>query len=135
MNRGPVPGRTRIDYLAIATEAWGPLPDWISVLVDEANGSTGAAVAARIGYSSSTVSDVLRNKYRGDLVRVEQAVRGALMGATVSCPVLDRISRTRCLNEQKQPFRATNRMTVRLYHACRGGCPHALKKREAADAV
>lgn len=135
MNRGPLPGRAKTDFVAIATDAWSPPPDWILALAEEATRSTQGAVAARIGYSTGVVSNVLRNKYPGVLAGVEDAVRTALMGAVVDCPVLGEIERRRCLDEQAKPFRATNRMTIRLFHACRGACPHALKNREAADAV
>ncbi len=133
MNRGPTRGRSRADFVSIAAGAWAPPPDWVSVLAAEATRSTGAGVAARIGYSPAVVSDVIRNKYRGDIGRVEHAVRGALMGATVGCEVLGEIGRVRCLAEQDKPFRATSNLTVRLYHACRGACPHALRNRATSD--
>ncbi len=56
---------------------------------------------------------------------MQKAVEGALMGMTVTCPVLQEIPANRCLEIQNQPFAATNPVRVRLYHACRSGCPNS----------
>ena len=125
------------DYLAVAREAWGDaLPDWIDCLAREAIRTSGAAVAQRLGYSPAVVSDILRSKYRGAVGAVEQKVRGALMGATLICPVLDEIGRDRCLDEQKKKFSGTSAIRTRLFHACRNGCAHSrlTKIEEATDA-
>ena len=112
-----------------AREAWGePLPDWIEVLAGEAERTTGAAAARRIGTSGGLVSQVLRGKYPGDLAAVEARVRGALMGQVVECPVLGEIGRDRCLREQGMPRIATSAVRSRLWHACRAGCPHSRLK-------
>ncbi len=87
--------------------------------------TTLALTGARLDYSPSTLSQVLSATYRGDLSRVEQVVRGALLGAQVECPVLGAIGRDRCLQEQDEPFRATSAMRAQLWHACRSGCPNA----------
>lgn len=127
MKRGPAAGqRTPTDFLAIARVAWGDaLPDWVEALAEYATTRSGAEAAKKIGYSRSLVTHVVRNKYTGDIARVEAKVRGALMGATVTCPVLGEIGRDRCLDEQKKPFAPTSSVRTRLYHACRGGCPNS----------
>ena len=109
-----------------ASDAWGPaLPDWVIVLAETADvrGLIGAAKA--IGYSGSLVSTVLANKYRGDLLKVAEMVRGALMGVTVICPRLDEMTRDTCFEWQKKPFAATSSLRVEMFHACRSGCPHS----------
>ena len=116
---------TRTDFKARAIASWGTPPDWVLALADEAQRTTGAKAASRVGYSASTISQVLSNTYRGDIRRVEEMVSGALMKAVVDCPVLGRIGRDRCLHEQVEPFRATSAMRAQLWHACRGGCPHS----------
>jgi hypothetical protein len=132
MNRGPAPGRAPdISFLEKAAAAWGaPPPDWIAELAGLADREGLAGAAGRIRYSRSAVSTIIAGKYAGDMDRVEQMVRGALMAAEVECPVLGAIGRDRCLTEQKQPWRATSAIRVRLYHACRSGCPHARQKEE-----
>jgi hypothetical protein len=124
MNRGPRPGSTIVDYVAKARAAWGAdAPDWVLVVARKAEEVGQAAAGDLIGYRASTISEVISKKYRGDLGRVEQMVRGALMSATVMCPVLDEIGRDLCIQEQSAPFRATNSTRARLRRACRT-CQH-----------
>lgn len=85
------------------------------------------AVAKSLGYSASVVSEVLSGRYKGDLKAVRKAVEGALMGATVDCPVLGELPAQRCRQIQRQPLAATTPERVRLYRACRGGCPNAME--------
>ncbi|HEY5209610.1 MAG TPA: transcriptional regulator [Stellaceae bacterium] len=100
------------------------MPDWVLVMAEEATRTSGAALAKRLGYSSSVVSQVLNHRYSlGDLDRVEAAVRGALMGVTVVCPVLGEIGRDHCLMERREPHRATSAMRAQLFHACKT-CSH-----------
>lgn len=118
---------SKVDFVCKATLAWGEPPDWVLALAEECNGSTQSAVARRLGVSAGLVSGVLAGTYGrkgGDMQRVEEIVRGALMGVQVICPVLGELTRDRCLDEQEQPFRATSAQRARLYHACRRGCPH-----------
>lgn len=120
MIRGPRPGSTAVDYVEKARIAWGdPLADWVSALAEAATANGAGKIAKRLGYSPSVISQVLSTKYAGDLGKVEQMVRGALMGATVVCPVLDEIGRDQCRREQSTPFRATNSTRARLRRACR----------------
>jgi hypothetical protein len=113
-------------FVSKAQTAWGdPLPDWIGELAKLADAEGLAGAAGRIGYSRSAISNVLAGKYPGDLGRISGMVRGALMSATVTCPVLGEIGRDRCLTEQREPFRATSAFRAQLYHACRGGCPYS----------
>ncbi len=98
-------------------------PQWVAALRDACLGMSQREVAALIGYSESVISQVLKSKYRGDLRRVQAAVEGGLMGATVDCPVVGVIPRQRCIEHQRRPFAATNPTRVQLYRACRT-CPH-----------
>ena len=136
MIRGPQ-GHSRsagLSFTEKAAEAWSDLstgsgvPDWIAELALVADTEGLAGAERRIGYSRSAISTVLNRKYAGDIDRVEQMVRGALMAMTVECPVLGEIGRDRCLSEQHEPFRATSAFRAQLYHACRNGCPHARRK-------
>lgn len=47
------------------------------------------------------------------------------MHATVACPVAGELRMHHCLQNQRMPFAATNPQRVRLYRACRAGCPHS----------
>lgn len=107
-----------------AIESWGaPLPDWVQVLADECDATSQGKVGPRIGYKGAgVVCAVLNNNYKGDLARVEDAVRGALMNATVECPVDGEITIDLCIRNQKKKLTATSNRRIRLYRACRGGC-------------
>lgn len=128
MNRGPMPNSRpkgpSFHEKAIAAHGENA-PEWLIELAQLADREGLGGAEKRIGYSRSAISTVINGKYSGDVRRVEEMVRGALMAATVDCPVLGDIGRDRCLNEQEQPFRATSNFRVRLFHACRSGCPHA----------
>lgn len=117
--------RQKTDFTAKLAACQGTdAPDWIVVLAEEASRTSATAVAKRIGYSASAVSSLISGKYPGDIGKIEAKVRGALMGATVECPVLGELTRDRCLGEQDRPFTA-NALRSRLYRACRNGCPHS----------
>jgi len=103
-----------------AADSWeGRAPEWVRVLArrcDELESQTLAA--EEIGYSAPAVNQVLRNRYRGNLGKVESAVREVLMGDTVMCPVLGEILVSECKANQKRPFNAANALRVQLFRAC-----------------
>ena len=78
-------------FVDIARAHWNPVPDWIEVLAANCDAATQRRAAERIGYSAGLVSNVLRGTYSGNLAAVEEAVRGAWMGNTVSCPAMGTI--------------------------------------------
>ncbi|MEM6384362.1 MAG: transcriptional regulator [Pseudomonadota bacterium] len=121
----------RIDFVARAYEAWGDdPPEFILELAVACRDASQTAVAKRIGYSSSVVSQAISRTYRGDMNLVEERVRGALMQETVRCPVLVEVTRDECHNWQKKPFASTSGLRVKLYRACRSGCPHSRLQQE-----
>ncbi len=88
------------------------------------------SVARLIGYSPTVVNRILKGNYEGDAQAVQKAVEGALMGATVTCPVLRVIAANKCLEIQGQPFAATNPTRVALFRACRSGCANSRLNKE-----
>jgi len=118
--------RSKTDFLANAKEAWGEsLPEWVEALALEANRTSGAQAAKRIGYSPAVVTAIVRNAYQGDVGAVEARVTGALMGAVVDCPVMGEIPRDRCMAEQKKTHKGASQLRRSLFFACRQGCPHS----------
>lgn len=99
------------------------LPDWVETLAENVNASSQMAVAKKLGVSNSLVSSVLACKYPGDLHAVAEKVRGALMGATVDCPVLGEIGRDQCQHEQKMGFTGASALRARLFRTC-PTCPN-----------
>lgn len=103
---------------------------WITALRAACDSSSQTTVATRIGYSSPVVNAVLRNKYKGDLSRVQRAVEGALMGAQVACPVLGEIPRNRCV-EYQRGGESSHPMRVLLARTC-PTCPNNLSAGRSA---
>lgn len=109
--------------LAKAYKHWGSdAPDWILAMAEACDRSGQRKVAAAINYSQATISQVLKAAYTGNLIRIEEAVRGAFMGVTVSCPVLGSIGTTDCHEWQKkasQSLVVTSSHRTHMHRACR----------------
>jgi hypothetical protein len=109
-----------------AMSAWGEtVPDWVQALAQECDRTNQTLVARQLSYSSAVVSNVISAKYAGNLVAVEQAVRGALMKATVHCPVVGELGADTCNTHQRAPWSPHNPQRIQFYRACRGGCAHS----------
>jgi hypothetical protein len=117
----------------IARESWGDAPpDWVLRLAEACDATSQAKVGARIGRSGSVVSQVLRNRYPGNVRGVEEMVRGVLMQAVVECPALGRLPAHECQRWRvaSDHFLGTNSLRVRMYRAC-NRCPVKRQAREA----
>nr|WP_298099696.1 transcriptional regulator [uncultured Shinella sp.] len=118
--------RPLTDYVEKAATAWNDAaPDWIVALAEACSKSSQSAVAKKVGYSAPTLSAVLGNAYKGNMAKVEEAVRWQLIGETVPCPVLGTLRKTECLEWQAKPYAATSSHRVAMYRACRDRCPHS----------
>jgi hypothetical protein len=106
-----------------ALAAWGDTPDWVRRLAEECDRTSLRRTAARIGVSPAYVSIAL-NRRRAELGFVQARAERALPAGGLACPVLGEISGADCAREQAAPFSSANPVRVRLYSACRGGCPH-----------
>ncbi|KNY35709.1 hypothetical protein [Agrobacterium sp. SUL3] len=130
------PTKPKPDNLEKARTAWGEQPpEWIIALAEACNAENQTAIGKRIGYAGSTVSQLLSNSYPGDVGRIEQLVRGALMSETVRCPVLQEIGRDICLGWQRRPFSTASANAVRMHQACRNNCPHSRIKETNSEPV
>lgn len=113
------------DALQTARDAWGAdLPDWIEKLAEACEASSQARVAAQIGRSGAVVSQVLRAKYKGSMISIEELVRGALMGDVVECPALGFLPMHECHDWRRKArvFAGNNALRVQMYRACHQ-CP------------
>ena len=118
--------------LETARQAWGnDLPDWVEALANACAFESQAKAAGRINRSPSVVSQVLRRKYPGDMAGVEDAVRGAWMGAQVTCPALGSIATDVCQKwrTKARTFSNTNAQRVQMFKACQR-CPRHQKETE-----
>lgn len=108
-----------------ARKSWGGKPpEWVIALAELCDRTSQNRAAVLVGYSATAVGQVIHKKYPSRIDRIERAVRGALLAQTVECPVLGEITSNTCIEYQRQKFAPTNSMRVRLYKACRNGCPN-----------
>jgi len=92
-------------------------PDWIAALAEACERDSQAAVGRRIGYSASVVNQLLAGSYRGNMAKVERAVRLALLPEQVCCPVLGPITSTDCVRHQRHPS-VVNSVKAELARTC-----------------
>lgn len=97
--------------------------NWRDVLKDEVGRKNQIVVADELGYSTSVISQVLKDKYTGDTDKVRAKVEGMYMGSTVTCPVVGTMPRNRCIEQQGKPFAATNPTRVQMFYTC-PKCPN-----------
>lgn len=113
--------------LAVARDFWkDALPEWVEALAQACEATSQNKVARELGYSAPVVSNVLRNRYSGDLDRVEDMVRGKLMDAMRDCPVAGPIRTSACAKwrgKASRPAPTGSSMERRMHRGCQS-CPH-----------
>jgi hypothetical protein len=110
-----------------------PLPQDVIDLVTEASKRmTGADLADKLGVSTSAVSQAKHNKFQGNVDRFVARVRGALMGSSVTCPVLGEINTKVCLDQQNRQAVFSNPQRVALAKACKT-CPNAQRNQPTGE--
>jgi hypothetical protein len=125
------------NLLRTVRERINPGDNWLSALRAECDRTTQAAAARRIGVGDTTVSQVLSGNYAASTQRIERRVRGELMGAQCTCPVMGDVSTRVCqeVQERKPGKGGTgigNPQHAQAWFACRGQgrfakagpCPH-----------
>jgi hypothetical protein len=105
--------------------------EWMDVLRARTAETSQRKVAEELGVSAAMVNQVLKGSYTGNTDTLRTRVEGAYMDQCVACPVLGRLPVHECEENQKRPFTASNPQRVRLYRACRAGCPHSKLSRTA----
>lgn len=100
---------------------------WLDALKAEIEkpGNSQNKVAKELGISTSKLSQTLRSVYPGSVEDIRIKVEGMYLTRTVTCPVKGDIPVNECADNQQRPFSSSNRERVRLYKACRSGCPHS----------
>lgn len=101
---------------------------WLKLLGNECEKSSLRAVGARIGYSSATISMVLKGTYKGDIKAVERAVNIKLGNDFIDCPMLGNITADICTGHQTKPFSSSSSFRIKMFKACRE-CPNNTKRR------
>ena len=120
--------------VAKARDAWGAaLPEWVEAMAHECAKSSQSRVAARLGRSGGLVSQVLANKYPGDLASVEDLFNGVFRAECVQCPALGLLPLNECRDwrVKARKFVNVNTLRVRMYRACIQ-CPKNRKETDDA---
>lgn len=100
------------------------MSQWNSILSEQARVLGQEEVARRLGISKTVVSQLVNGKYPGDMARMQKLVEGAFMDRLVQCPILGAIALHQCDRHQGNKS-TSNPIRLRLYRACRSGCPHS----------
>ncbi|MDX8354329.1 hypothetical protein [Cognatiyoonia sp. IB215182] len=114
------------DRLRIAQDAWTvDMPEWVLQLAKACDRSSQNKVARKLGYNGAVVSQVLRNRYPGNMVNVQHRVEGILMGTTLICPALGELPIHECQlwRQKSRIFSNANHQRVMMYRACKR-CPN-----------
>ncbi|ANT39884.1 hypothetical protein RGUI_0813 [Rhodovulum sp. P5] len=109
------------DPVTKARTAWGEtMPGWVLRLAEECAATSQNRVSRQMGWSGSAISQVLGNKYPGDLDAIERAFKGAFEAATVACPELGEMPSHECQAWRKKArkFSGANSLRVRMFRAC-----------------
>lgn len=115
-----------MNHAAKAIAAWGKeLPDWVRELAGKCDQTSQSRVASLVGYSATTLSLVISNRYTGDVGAVEERVRATIMSAEIGCPELGPLSLAQCLEwrERSSDLKPTSSLRRIMFDACRR-CPH-----------
>lgn len=99
--------------------------EWFQVLESKVKNASQGKIAKELGVSTAMLNQVLHGKYKGNIDTIKNRVEGRYLRHHVQCPVAGEISVDTCRDNQVRPFSSTNPQRVRLYRACRGGCPHS----------
>ena len=100
--------------------------DWYQPLKKLVTETSQTQAGKKLGVNPSYINALLNDKkFPGRLDRVESKLRGALLNQTVQCPVAGEITSDLCQEHQSRPWSNANAMRVRLYNACRNGCPQS----------
>lgn len=123
------------DRTVIAKDAWGTIPDWLEALISacDKQGGSQNKVAKALGRAPAVISEVLRNRYKGDMADFESRVRDVFCEEQIICPALDIISTADCLHWRDEAAELkTGPHMVRMYRACRA-CPRYTKNEEGDE--
>jgi len=95
---------------------------WLDLLRQKVTEQGRRKVEAELNISKTTLSQVLNEKYPGNLGNIAAKVTEAYSTERVIYPVLGSITVQRCATEQTKPFAATNPQRIKLWKACQS-CP------------
>ncbi len=106
--------------------------NWLDTLRKACEETNPNFVARQLNVPLRMIDRALKGKYKDSSKRLQTWVEGVLQGKTVDCPVIDNLPKHKCLEYQTRDpkFATANPLSIRLYRACRSGCPHSKLPRE-----
>lgn len=110
------------DRTILAAEAWADAPpNWIMALIQACEQTSQNKVADRLGVAASTVSQLIRNSYPGNMTRMEARVRTVLLEKEICCPALGKISGEACLKwrDRTATLTSASPKIVGMFRSCR----------------
>lgn len=112
-----------------------PLPADVKAALVAANetASSQTVVARELNVSTAVISQLLNDKYPGDIGVMAARIRGAYLGAVVQCPVYRTLAKNKCLEFQALPPAFTNPLRSMLAQRC-PACPHNRRSTNPKDA-
>lgn len=108
-----------------ARQAWGDdLPDWVLGLAQACAATSQNKVAIEMSRSAAVISTVLRNKYSGDMVAIEDIYRGVFEDKVLTCPALGNLPTHECRKwrSRSRKLVTANAHSVMMFRACKR-CP------------
>ena len=109
-------------------------PKWLSVLIEQTTQHGQLSVAKELGVSKTAISQLVNGKYPGAMDRMQKLVEGAYMNQVVTCPIMGEISLHECDKHQRNTS-TSNPQKLRLYKACRSGCPNSQQPKKFNKAI
>lgn len=100
---------------------------WLEMLRREVAKHGLGKVAEMMETSRTSVSQLVNDKYPGNLDNMRRRVEGVFFNRTVQCPVAGEIPAQQCFTNQKRKP-GSNPMNLRFFKACRSGCEHSQQK-------
>ena len=99
------------------------MSDFMEILKREVAATSVAAVARRIGYARSSVSNLLNDNYPSSPRKIGARIM-EVFSADISCPFLKRdIAAAECREAREAPMPTNNARRLRHWTACRR-CPN-----------
>lgn len=96
-------------------------PEWVVGLAEACDQSSQNKIAIRLKRSSAALSQVLANKYPGDLKAFQRDVEDLLKDQKINCPALfdKKISLIDCRARQAQKISASNPLQIKQWRICK----------------
>jgi hypothetical protein len=98
---------------------------WLDELKQQVESTSLATAAHAMGVSKTAISLLLAEKYGADTSKMQALVESVFMGHKIDCPILGSLPKHKCKQHQHCTHVGSQPQQIRLWKACRSGCPHS----------